>query len=147
MSTGSGSLHFTRFSPLSMFDNLYSYSKRGSVDKGHPQLNVIRTRDLRLLKVMGYMIKGMMPIIETTNSILKATHKKESFEPAKNLRKTSDGLRMLSAPHNKTVFQFRISEKPPLKPLNPPLTQLPESLSSKLDMIIFLNLEMSSIFF
>ena len=46
---------------------------------------------------MGYMIKGVMPIIETTNSILKATLKKESFEPAKNLRKTSDGLRMLSA--------------------------------------------------
>jgi thymidine kinase len=46
---------------------------------------------------MGYMIKGMMPIIETTNSILKATLKKESFEPAKNLRTTSDGLRMLSA--------------------------------------------------
>jgi hypothetical protein len=94
MSTGSGSIHFTRFSPLSMFDNLLrnkikiqkvtqvsksidSYSKRGSVDKRHPQLNVIRTRDLRLLKVMGYMIKGMMPIIETTNSILKATLKKE----------------------------------------------------------------------
>jgi hypothetical protein len=37
---------------------------------------------------MGYMIKGMMPIIETTNSIRKATLKKESFEPAKNLRKT-----------------------------------------------------------
>ena len=46
---------------------------------------------------MGYMIKGMTPIIETTNSILKAALKKESFEPAKNLRKTSDGLRMLSA--------------------------------------------------
>jgi hypothetical protein len=29
---------------------------------------------------MGYMIKGMTPIIETTNSILKATLKKESFE-------------------------------------------------------------------
>jgi hypothetical protein len=46
---------------------------------------------------VGINIKGMMPIIETTNSILKATLKKESFEPAKNLRKTSDGLRMLSA--------------------------------------------------
>ena len=74
-----------------------SHSKRGSVDKRHPLLNAIRTRDLRLLKVMGYMIKGMTPIIETTNSILKAAFKKESFEPAKNLCKTSDGLRMLSA--------------------------------------------------
>jgi hypothetical protein len=36
-----------------------SHSKRGSVDKRHPQLNAIRTRDLRLLKVMGCMIKGM----------------------------------------------------------------------------------------
>jgi hypothetical protein len=79
------------------------------------------------------MIKVMMPIIETTNSILKATLKKESFEPAKNL--------------NKTVFQFRIKEKTPLKPLNPPLTQLSESLSLELDMIIFLYLDMSSIFF
>jgi hypothetical protein len=48
--------------------------------------------DPRLLKVMGYTIKGMTPIIETTNSILKIALKKESFEPAKNLRKTSDGL-------------------------------------------------------
>ena len=38
------------------------------------------------------MIKGMTAIIETINSILKAAFKKESFEPAKNLRKTSDGL-------------------------------------------------------
>jgi hypothetical protein len=43
-------------------------------------------------------------------------------------------LRRNCCPHNKTVFQSRIKEKPPLKPLNPPLTQLPESLSSKLDM-------------
>lgn len=62
------------------------------MDKRHPQLNAIPTRDLRLLKIMGYMIKGMTSIIETTNSILKAALKKESFEPAKNLRKTSDGL-------------------------------------------------------
>ena len=80
-----------------MSKSIDSYSKRGSVDKRHPQHNVIRTRDRRLLKVMGYMIKGMLPIIETTNSMRKATLKKESFEPAKNLRKTSDGLRMLSA--------------------------------------------------
>jgi hypothetical protein len=66
-----------------------SHSKRGSVDKRHPQLNAIRTRDLRLLKVMGYMIKGMTPIIETTNYILKVALKKESFEPAKNLRQSS----------------------------------------------------------
>jgi hypothetical protein len=39
-------------------------------------------------------------------------------------------LRRNFCPHNKTVFQFRIKEKPPLKPLNPPLTRLPESLSS-----------------
>jgi hypothetical protein len=44
---------------------------------------------------MGYMIKGMMPIIETTNSMLKATLKKESFEPAKNLRTTSDVFDLL----------------------------------------------------
>ena len=66
------------------------------MDKRHPQLNAIRTRDLRLLKVMGYMIKGMTPIIETTNYILKVALKKESFEPAKNLRQSSDGLRMFN---------------------------------------------------
>jgi hypothetical protein len=37
-------------------------------------------------------------------------------------KKYSFLLRRNCCPHNKTVFQFRISEKPPLKPLNPPLT-------------------------
>jgi hypothetical protein len=45
---------------------------------------------------MGYTIKGMTPIIETTNSILKIALKKESFEPAKNLRQSSDGFRMFN---------------------------------------------------
>jgi hypothetical protein len=48
----------------------------------------------------------------------------------------------LNLPPNdyKIVFLFRFDEKLPLKPL-------PEGLSSKLEMLIFLDFEMSSIFF
>jgi hypothetical protein len=46
---------------------------------------------------MGYTIKGMIPVIETANDILKAAIKKESFEPTQNLRKVTHGIRMLAA--------------------------------------------------
>jgi hypothetical protein len=62
----------------------------------HPKINAIRSRDLKLQKILGYMIKGMTPIIETTNEILKVAIKKVTFEPTKNLRKTTDGIRMLA---------------------------------------------------
>jgi hypothetical protein len=45
----------------------------------------------------GYTIKGMIPVIETANDILKAAIKKESFEPTQNLRKITHGIRMLAA--------------------------------------------------
>jgi hypothetical protein len=46
----------------------------------------VQSRDLKLQKILGYMIKGMTPIIETTNEILIATMKKATFEPTKNYR-------------------------------------------------------------
>jgi hypothetical protein len=45
----------------------------------HPRINSIRSRDLKLQKILGYMIKGMIPIIETTNNILKAALKKRDI--------------------------------------------------------------------
>lgn len=72
----------------------------------HPKINAIRSRDLKLQKILGYMIKGMTPIIETTNEILKAAMKKATFEPTKNLRKTTDGIRMLAASYTQ-LNQYR----------------------------------------
>jgi hypothetical protein len=63
----------------------------------HHMMNSIRSRDLKLKKIMGYTIKGMIPVIETANDILKAAIKKESFEPTQNLRKVTHGIRMLAA--------------------------------------------------
>ncbi|VDI57060.1 Hypothetical predicted protein [Mytilus galloprovincialis] len=63
----------------------------------HSMLNAIRSRDLKLQKIMGYVIKGMIPAIETTNDILKAALKKNTFEPTKNLWKMTDGIRMFAA--------------------------------------------------
>jgi hypothetical protein len=62
----------------------------------HHMMNSIRSRDLKLKKIMGYTIKGMIPVIETANDILKAAIKKESFEPTQNLRKVTHGIRMLA---------------------------------------------------
>lgn len=42
----------------------------------HPMMNSIRSHDLKLQKIMGYSIKGMIPIIETANDILKAALKR-----------------------------------------------------------------------
>ena len=72
----------------------------------HPKINAIRSRDLKLQKILGYMIKGMTPIIETTNEILKVAIKKVTFEPTKNLRKTTDGIRMLATSYTQ-LNQYR----------------------------------------
>ena len=72
----------------------------------HPRINSIRSRDLKLQKIMGYMIKGMIPIIETTNNILKAALKKETFDPTQNLRKATDGVRMVAASYTQ-LNQYR----------------------------------------
>jgi hypothetical protein len=81
---------------------------------------------------MGYMIKGMTPIIETTNSILKAAFKKESFEPAKNLRKTSDGLRMLSALCTLLIQYGKDNFKPIMKESFNKITHTNNSVTEKL---------------
>ncbi|CAG2217231.1 unnamed protein product [Mytilus edulis] len=72
----------------------------------HSMLNAIRSRDLKLQKIMGYVIKGMIPAIETTNDILKAALKKNTFEPTKNLRKMTDGIRMFAASYTQ-LNQYR----------------------------------------
>ncbi|CAG2201389.1 unnamed protein product [Mytilus edulis] len=70
----------------------------------HSMLNAIRSRDLKLQKIMGYVIKGMIPAIETTNDICSL--KKNTFEPTKNLRKMTDGIRMFAASYTQ-LNQYR----------------------------------------
>lgn len=72
----------------------------------HPRINAIRSRDLKMQNMMGYLIKGMIPVIETTNNILQAALKKQTFEPKKNLRKATDGIRMLAATYTQ-LNQYR----------------------------------------
>lgn len=72
----------------------------------HPRINAMRSRDLKLQKIIGYIIKGMIPLRETANNILKAALKKESFDPKQNLRKSTDGLRMLAASYTQ-MNQYR----------------------------------------
>jgi len=79
----------------------------------HPMMNSIRSHDLKLQKIMGYTIKGMIPVIETANDILKAALKKESFEPTKNLRKVTDGIRMLAASYTQ-LNQYRKDKFKPI---------------------------------
>ncbi|CAC5417745.1 unnamed protein product [Mytilus coruscus] len=79
----------------------------------HAMVNAIRSRDLKLQKIMGYVIKGMIPAIETTNDILKAALKKNTFEPTKNLRKMTDGIRMFAASYT----QLNQNRKENFKPI------------------------------
>jgi hypothetical protein len=56
----------------------------------HPRINAMRSRDLKMENIMGYLIKGKIPVTETTSNILKAALKKQTFEPTHNLRKATD---------------------------------------------------------
>ncbi|CAC5370796.1 unnamed protein product [Mytilus coruscus] len=76
------------------------------VTEKHSMINAIRSRDLKLQKIMGYVIKGIIPAIERTNDIAKAVLKKNTFEPIKNLRKVTDGIRMFAASYTK-LNQYR----------------------------------------
>ena len=62
----------------------------------HPQMNAIRSRDLKLQTIMGGLIKGMIPVIETANDVLKAGLKKEQFNASANLRRITDGIRIIA---------------------------------------------------
>ncbi|CAC5425137.1 unnamed protein product [Mytilus coruscus] len=97
----------------------------------HSMINAIRSRDLKLQKKMGKVIIGMIPAIEKTNDILKANQKKNTFEPAKNLKKMTDGIRMFAASY--TQLQYRKENfKPIMVGKFEKLTYTNNSVSDKL---------------
>ncbi|XP_071126837.1 uncharacterized protein [Mytilus edulis] len=98
----------------------------------HSMINAIRSRDLKLQKIMGYVIKGMIPAIETTNDILKAALKKNTFEPTKNLRKMTDGIRMFAASYTQLNQYRKENFKPIMIGKFKKLTYTNNSVSDKL---------------
>ncbi|CAC5388760.1 unnamed protein product [Mytilus coruscus] len=81
---------------------------------------------------MGYVIKGMIPAIETTNDILKAALKKNTFEPTKNLRKMTDGIRMFAASYTQLNQYRKENFKPIMVGKFKKLTYTNNSVSDKL---------------
>ncbi|CAC5357999.1 unnamed protein product [Mytilus coruscus] len=75
---------------------------------------------------------GMILAVETTNDILKAALKKNSFEPTKNLRKMTDGIQMFAASYTKLNQYRKENFKPVMVGKFKRLTYTNNSVSDKL---------------